>query len=876
MDALNRMEEMRFVGMEFFGNRPHDTHDASIDQVDLCEVFVGVIGFRYGSGITEAEYRRARKLGLPCFMYFKRGEATGPEQTDQDPALAAKLATFKAELLTGHTVKEFDRPEELAANATADLHNWVAARWIAMGGDAEAASRPAKPSTSGNRNNQLRLIERIQHDWVDGVLHSSLHRQARLELALDWQDDAVDQPWDRILVAPDRPVQTLGRGETIASVYAGAQNTLLILGEPGAGKTTTLLELVRSLVSRARESADQPAPVVLALSTWTVRHVKLEDWVVEELNVRYQVPKRLGREWLQDGSLALLLDGLDEVRESIRPVCVAAINTFTQEQMPAGLVVTCRVAEYAALSERLRLRSAICLQPLTSAQIDAYFASAGTSLESLRAAMREDEALQKFAQTPLMLSVMTMAWRGVSEGAWQAGAGVSIEQRRRQLFDAYVETALRRKGAKAGSEFASQTKTVLPWLARQMKSRDQTLFALEQLQPDWLGQQSQRTAYFFLTRILSALCVAVPLQFFPLTGAGRAGLLGAAIVSGVILACWDHFIFGRPDSARVITPRDRALGCAVLTGLLPLGVLPLLHAAGVAMPSDFTGIWGAYAVTVAVTLSAPVDVKRQDIRPADAIAWSWPQALRRAGMAVIVWQWFLLLGAGELLAIGGMRAATKEFGVGLPGFWPGFGIGLTAAVVWIFATKQRGWLGPAVAGALAALGAEIGLFVVNGRGSLFPLMVTLLLGLLIGLFGGLTSGIDANRARRSGAWFWVKVPALAALIVGLTVALAIAGVGSIAGSDNMLTAVAIGSVVGGILALVAFVRFGGLQGLQHFVLRRQLVRSGVLPQDVTSFLDEAVRVHLLQKVGFGYRFIHALLLDHFASAGESPDTNRTP
>ena len=44
MEALNRMEEMRFVGMEFFGNRPDDTHDASIDQVDQCEVFVGIIG----------------------------------------------------------------------------------------------------------------------------------------------------------------------------------------------------------------------------------------------------------------------------------------------------------------------------------------------------------------------------------------------------------------------------------------------------------------------------------------------------------------------------------------------------------------------------------------------------------------------------------------------------------------------------------------------------------------------------------------------------------------------------------------------------------------------------------------------------------------
>src|SRR3954470_15349451 len=97
MDALHRTEKMRFGGMEFFGNRPDDTHDASIDQVDQCEVFVGIIGHRYGSGITAAEYRRARALKLPCFVYLKRGEVVSPEQTDRDPALAATLGEFKQE-----------------------------------------------------------------------------------------------------------------------------------------------------------------------------------------------------------------------------------------------------------------------------------------------------------------------------------------------------------------------------------------------------------------------------------------------------------------------------------------------------------------------------------------------------------------------------------------------------------------------------------------------------------------------------------------------------------------------------------------------------------------------------------------------------------
>ena len=269
MEALNRMEEMRFVGMEFFGNRPDDTHDASIDQVDQCEVLVGIIGFRYGSGITEAEYRRARKLGLPCFVYFKRADLGQPDVAAGDPALAAKLAAFKQDLLRDHTVKEYNSPEELAANATADLHNWVAARWITLERETPAVAPAPVAPPDADRTNILRLLERIQHDWVEGVLEASLHHRAWLELGLDWKENAVEHPWDRIVVAANRPIQTLSTEDTITSVFTSAQNTLLVLGEPGAGKTTTLLELARDLIKRARQSPIEPAPVVLALSTWT-------------------------------------------------------------------------------------------------------------------------------------------------------------------------------------------------------------------------------------------------------------------------------------------------------------------------------------------------------------------------------------------------------------------------------------------------------------------------------------------------------------------------------------------------------------------------------------------------------------------------------
>lgn len=57
--ALQRLHETKFVGMEYFGSRDETTRRTSLDEVDRSRVYVGIIAGRYGSGITEDEYRRA-------------------------------------------------------------------------------------------------------------------------------------------------------------------------------------------------------------------------------------------------------------------------------------------------------------------------------------------------------------------------------------------------------------------------------------------------------------------------------------------------------------------------------------------------------------------------------------------------------------------------------------------------------------------------------------------------------------------------------------------------------------------------------------------------------------------------------------------------
>jgi hypothetical protein len=49
--------------------------------------------------------------------------------------------------------------------------------------------------------------------------------------------------------------------------------------------------------------------------------------------------------------------------------------------------------------------------------------------------------------------------------------------------------------------------------------------------------------------------------------------------------------------------------------------------------------------------------------------------------------------------------------------------------------------------------------------------------------------------------------------------------------------------------------------LQHFVLRFFLWRTGLLPWQFVTFLDEAAERLLLRRVGGSYIFVHRLLRD---------------
>ena len=130
---LHRLRQTRFVGMEYSGSQDDDTRTASLADVDRCDIYIGIVGHRYGSGITEDEYWRARERRLPCLIYIKDGD---PAETTADrPDDARRRREWESALRAHHTVSVFSTPFDLAAKVAADLHNFLFDKYLVDGID---------------------------------------------------------------------------------------------------------------------------------------------------------------------------------------------------------------------------------------------------------------------------------------------------------------------------------------------------------------------------------------------------------------------------------------------------------------------------------------------------------------------------------------------------------------------------------------------------------------------------------------------------------------------------------------------------------------------------------------------------------------------
>ncbi len=349
---------------------------------------------------------------------------------------------------------------------------------------------------------------------------------------------------------------------------------MLILGQPGSGKSTTMLRLVQGKIARAKGNIEASIPVKFNLSTWSgaapddsprakyiyqgiekipyVGRVLVEllrsrwkpipkeelfvDWLIHQFKLTFDLSEKYIHPLLEKDALIFLLDGLDELNLELRDGCVEAINLFREHNSEVQVAISCRTDDYKNMLIKPELDKLVELIPLDMDQIYGYLENAGADYEGVCAAVLRDDYLQEMASVPLMLSTMMTAFQGVSaeELDFQDLAGGS----RKRLFDVYVRRIFARRGSEISYKF-DQTLYWLGWLAHRLRFYSQTQFSLDQIPENWLLSPLLIGTYYLSVTLMHWMTLGILLGLMCGLGIGLSSnlLLWSLLGLGLGLGC---------------------------------------------------------------------------------------------------------------------------------------------------------------------------------------------------------------------------------------------------------------------------------------------------------------------------------------------------
>ena len=383
-DTLRKLRH-DVIAMEDYVASDDWPKDKCLSDVEACDVYVGIFAWRYGfipaeqnpnrCSITEIEYRKAVEAGKPRLIFLLDNEAAWPvsriDAITGDGEKGQRIAQLRTELGAERLVSFFKTPDELARLVSIAVQLHMDRTLSEFANFAEHMRRFAGATSEVN------AFQRYTQLYLQIIHHRSVGDGRG-------QDEVRVGIWQEVITYP---------------------MSLLLVGEPGSGKTTTLIYEVQRLAREAQAHTNAALPIYLKLGGFVVKDA--QDLLRRAAQSIGLSPADLQEFWVRkQRPIYLFIDGAEEVGSVER--LVEVVRSLVQKEATAfhSLVISCRAGSpfLERAASDLSLPTALMLS-LGDRQIDEF-------LERYEAKALKQELSPRLRETvnkPDLLSALAQA-----------------------------------------------------------------------------------------------------------------------------------------------------------------------------------------------------------------------------------------------------------------------------------------------------------------------------------------------------------------------------------------------------------------------------------------------------------------------------------
>ncbi|MEU7903474.1 hypothetical protein [Actinoplanes sp. NPDC049118] len=670
---------------------------------------------------------------------------------------------------------------------------------------------------------------------------------------------------------------------------------VVVMGSPGAGKSTLAVLLTLRLLARRHDG--DPVPVLLTLSSWDPQREHFDHFLVRSLGDAYPALSSGGvygpdvaLRLIARGVVVPILDGLDEMAASTHGSAIAALTRAVGRDRPLALMSRSDEYERAVSDAGGPLARALVVEIEPIAAVDAAAYLVGGRLDGVarwepvvaHVTAHPDGVLAQVFRTPLMLYLAQSAYRSSGSDPAELLTYTEPDGVELHLLNAYVPAIYTSRPRLAGRD--------------DDPAGDPVAYAPEQAER-WLAfladhlarEGTADLAWWRLRRDAPRFQV-----LYGFAGGLVGGLMGGFVgwvVGGFAGGFAAGFLRGEPQQGRIGTRR-------FVAPVLAAGIAITL-AAGLRQTIDFSEGPASDSPDQQLLMLAAKPLVACAVGGAAGIVGGlvnrlvrWrasepPQDMPTDKNRII---FTMTVGALFGLAVGFAHGFVNGLVYGLA-FGVVYGLigGLVGGLVGRLASWRAGGAPQQVAAdprrialgiaAGLALGLVFGLAYGLLGGPAYGLGYGLAFGLVLGMVGSVLFGASAPAVLTEAV---TPMSALAndrraSLVVGITTGLAygipsgIAGVRAGGIADGLLAGV--GGVLGGLVAGAAFAMATG-SWLMFVVTRLLLAARRRLPLNLMQFLQDAHDRGVLRQAGAVYQFRHVRLQQRLLTLHRSGHDSR--